>query len=220
MSEGEILVEPDEVVRPGERRCVATRESRSRDGLVRFVLSPAGEVVPDVTERMPGRGLWLTARRPVVEAAAARHLFAKAARQPAKVPPGLADEVERQLARRCVELLGLARRAGEAVIGYDQVLDRLRHDRTALLIVARDAAANQRARLEALAGGAGAIDVLGRDELGRAFGRETVTYAALAQGGLARRFRREAGRLAGFRNEDSPSAGAGAVGGEEDEGIR
>jgi predicted RNA-binding protein YlxR (DUF448 family) len=43
-----------------ERMCALTRAIAPRAELVRFVASPDGEVVPDLKECLPGRGMWLT----------------------------------------------------------------------------------------------------------------------------------------------------------------
>src|ERR1051326_55554 len=100
-----------------QRRCIVTGESKDRGQLLRFVVAPDGAIVPVVAGRLPGRGLWLTPRRDIVERALTKRIFARAARQPLVAPPGLADRVEALLARRCCDALGLARRAGLAVAG-------------------------------------------------------------------------------------------------------
>ena len=96
-----------------QRRCIASGEVRDRARLLRFVIGPDGTVVPDIDERLPGRGLWLTPRRDIVATAAAKGLFAKAARRRVVLPSDLAGEVEQLLRARCLALLGLARRAGQ-----------------------------------------------------------------------------------------------------------
>ncbi|MBX9634346.1 MAG: DUF448 domain-containing protein, partial [Magnetospirillum sp.] len=101
------------------RRCIATATVRPKGELLRFVVSPDGEVVPDLERRLPGRGIWLSARRDVVNTAVTKRLFAKAARRAVVVPQDLADRVEALLLRRCLDVLGLARRAGHAVCGFE-----------------------------------------------------------------------------------------------------
>ncbi len=103
-------------------------------------MGPDGAIVPDIEARLPGRGLWLTPRRDIVDRAVAKRLFARAARRPVATPPELADRVESLLARRCVDVLGLARRAGLAVAGFDRVGGALRRGGPALLLCALDGA--------------------------------------------------------------------------------
>ncbi len=166
---------------------------------MRFVVGPDGEVVPDVEARLPGRGLWLTARRDIVERAVVKRVFARAARQPVAAPPELADRVESLLARRCCDSLGLARRAGLAVAGFDRVAEALRHGRAALLLFALDGAAGGRDRLPAHGQGVASAGVLTSSELGAAFGRERIVHAAVGDGPLCRRLLLDLARLSGLR---------------------
>ena len=178
------------------RRCLVTGEERPRAELVRFVVSPDGAIVPDVDGRLPGRGLWTLARRDAVAAAAGGRLFARAAKRPVQVEPTLADQVEKLLLRRCIEGLGLARRAGQAVAGFERVRDALRNGKCGALVVAADASAEGRRKLD---GGLPVAATLRSEELGLAFGGEAVTYVGLAPGALAGRITADAARLAGFR---------------------
>jgi len=182
-----------------ERRCLVTGEVRPKGELLRFVVDPEGRIVPDVSARLPGRGLWLTARRDIVVRAVAKRLFARAARAPVIVDEGLADRVETLLAAQCCSLLGLARRAGQAVTGFVKVRTLAAAGGAAVLVEAADGGADARGKLEALAPGVPVIDGLTCAELSAALGREHVVHAALQPGRLARRFVEAAARLGGFR---------------------
>jgi predicted RNA-binding protein YlxR (DUF448 family) len=182
-----------------ERRCLVTGEVRPRAELLRFVVDPAGRIVPDVAARLPGRGLWLTARRDIVERAVAKRLFARAARAPVTVDEGLADRVEALLAAQCCSLLGLARRAGQAVAGFVKVKTLAASGGAAVLVEAADGGADARGKLEALVPGVPVVDRLTCAELSAALGREHVVHAALAPGRLAGSFVAAATRLGGFR---------------------
>jgi predicted RNA-binding protein YlxR (DUF448 family) len=186
-----------------ERRCVVTGQVRPKVELLRFVLAPDGAVVPDLGARLPGRGIWLCARRDVVNTAVAKRLFAKAARRAAVVPADLADRVDALLARRCLDLLGLARRAGQAVCGFEKVRAEVKARRAAVVVEARDAAEDGRGKMRALATGLPVIELFDAAELGAVFGRDAAVHVALAPGRLAGRLLEEAALLAGFR----PAAG-------------
>ena len=136
---------PDEAA--GLRRCLVTRARRPRSGLVRFVVGPDGRITPDVAEKLPGRGLWLSARKDIIALAVAKGVFARAARQTVTVPDGLAQDVATLLAARCRAYLGLARKAGEAVLGFEQVKAWLEQGRAALLFEAGDGAEGGKAKL-------------------------------------------------------------------------
>ena len=181
------------------RRCLVSREALPRERMVRFVVGPDREIVPDVAGRLPGRGLWLQSRRDIVERAAATNAFARASRRDVTVPDALADQVERLLVARCIDLIGFARRAGGALAGFEAVRRALQRGGAALLLVAADGSPRQRDRLPLARMRDRVVDVLVSAELGGAFGRDAVTYAALGPGRLAGRVGEDAARLAGFR---------------------
>ena len=187
----------------GCRRCIASGASKPRDALLRFVVGPGGALVPDLGETLPGRGLWVSAEYAALARACERGLFARAARRPVAVAPALIDEVEQQLTDRALGFLGLARRAGALVTGFDQVRRMLAEGRAAVLVEASDGARHGRARLGALAGALdGDIPVISHFDgaaLSRSVGRDNVVHAAMAPGRLADRFVRESSRLAGVR---------------------
>ena len=181
------------------RRCAVTGERKSPDLMIRFVVAPNGEVVPDIEGNLPGRGIWLSASRDVVNTAVAKRHFAKAARAKVTVDNTMADRVEALLTRRCLELLGLARRAGKALAGYDKVRGELLARRGALLLEASDGAAGGRGKVRALAPSLPLVEVFGSTELGPALGREAAVHVVVGRGRLADRLLREVSRLVGFR---------------------
>lgn len=193
----------------GRRRCVVARRTGERARMIRFVLAPDGTVVADVDERLPGRGLWLEARRAILAEAVRRNLFAKAAGAAARPPADLVERVEAGVRRRCLDLLGLARRSGLVTAGFDQVEAALRQGAAGLLLIARDAA-GQAAKLRRMAGGLPVFSGLERAELGRALGRDELVYVAVATGGLTERLERELVRLDGLAEGTRPSASGGS----------
>ena len=187
-----------------ERRCIVTSEILPEARLLRFVIAPDGSVVPDVEAKLPGRGLWVTAERTAIGKAAAKNFFAKAAKAPAKAGADLADKAEARLVERMLGLMGLARRAGELFLGFDQVEKALRGPNPPPLIVeAAEAAPDGRRKLQAAATAKGhvpfVVGALSSAELSLALGRENVVHAALKPGRIAERLIFEAARLEGFR---------------------
>ncbi len=172
---------------------------RAKAALVRFVVAPDGTLVPDVAARLPGRGLWLTARRDIVEAAMAKRLFGRAARKPVTVSADLADRVELLLRQRCADLIGLARRSGKAVAGYEKVRSALRDGDAAILLAAADGGEGGREKVRSAGPDLPLVDVLTAAELGAAFGRDHVVHAVVGPGRLAAALLVEAARLVGFR---------------------
>jgi hypothetical protein len=203
-----------------ERRCIATGESGDTERMIRFVLGPDGALVPDLAEKLPGRGAWLTAERALVEKVVAKRLFSRAFRAGVAAPPDLADRLEALLAGRLISLIALARKAGQAVCGFEKTREWLRSGRAGLLLEASDGAADGRAKLRRIAPGVPVTGLLDARELGLAFGRDFAIHAALEAGGVADRAARESNRLAGFRSPggDAPAGmeGRGAVGAASD----
>lgn len=188
------------------RRCIATGAVQPKDGMIRFVIAPDGEVVPDLEERLPGRGLWLSADRAALEKACAKNLFSKAARRAVRTPADLAERLERLLARRCLDSVGLARRAGQALAGYEKVREALKGNRVGragpppgLLLEAADGSPDQRGKLRALAPQLPIMDLFESAELAAALGRDHAVHAVVAQGRLADGLTRDAARLKGIK---------------------
>jgi predicted RNA-binding protein YlxR (DUF448 family) len=182
-----------------QRRCIVSGEVRPREELLRFAVDAEGQLTPDITGRLPGRGIWLSPDRDSVKRARARKLFERAARQALQIDDDLDDRIEMLLAARCVELIGLARRGGQALAGFEKVRAMLRQGRGTVLLAARDGAEDGREKLRAAAPELPVVDCLEADELGRAFGRERTVHAALSHGALAAKLQVEARKLKGFR---------------------
>ncbi|MEM9031693.1 MAG: RNA-binding protein [Pseudomonadota bacterium] len=189
-----------------ERRCISTGETRAKAALIRFVVGPDGAVVPDLAAKLPGRGIWVSANRGALEKAVDKGLFARSAKAPVVVPDNLVDTIESGLARRLMDLLSMARKAGDAVAGYEKVKGWLDTGEATVLIQASDGSERGKSRLRAPSGMATFIGVLTSSELGLAFGREHVIHAALAAGGLAEKIGEDARRLSGVREKGGGNA--------------
>jgi predicted RNA-binding protein YlxR (DUF448 family) len=192
-------------VEDGVRSCALTRLRRPKDELIRFVVGPDGMVVPDLKEKLPGRGVWLTAAHDTIAKAAKRNVFARALKTEAKVPEDLTGQVDRLLAGAALSALGLANKAGEAVFGHTNVEEALDKGRVLALVHAKEAAEDGCRKLDGKAKGSRegspipAIRAFGTDELSLASGRTNVIHAALIQGGAARNFLTAAARVERYR---------------------
>lgn len=181
-----------------ERRCIVTGETAPKAGLIRFVIGPDNMVYPDVLEKLPGRGMWVTASRDALDKAG-KGQFSKSAKQAVNVPDGLTDEVERQLARRVVDLIALARKAGSAVCGFEKVKGWVSGgERVRALLQASDGSERGKTKLWTPEG-ARYFGCLTAQELGLAFGRGEVVHGALASGRLSDRVVEEAIKLKSLR---------------------
>lgn len=186
-----------------ERLCAVTRQKLPKGELLRFVLSPDGVVTPDIAERLPGRGVWVKAERDLVALAVKKGAFARGFKSQVSAPEDLAGFVEQLLAKRCIELLGLARKAGQAVVGFDQVREALREARPAFLLEASDGAEDGRLKVyflaKALYSGVKVAGAFSAAELGMAFGRDHVIHGLVRRGAIAENWETAYRRLIGFR---------------------
>ncbi len=200
--------EEEALASPTLRRCIVTRQALEKPAMIRFVLDPEGRVVPDLKEKLPGRGLWVTADRESLAQAAAKNAFAKAARQSAKVPADLVERVAELAKREVAELIGLARKSGQLRAGFEKVQIALQAGRVRVLIAASDGAEDGRGKLARLA--ASVTSVLGRSgveivapltaaELAQALGRDHAVHAAIAESGIAERIIIACRRLRGLQ---------------------
>lgn len=224
MSEGQ--PQSETVLRPAksapERRCLVTGEVRPRSDLMRFVVGPADLVVPDLDKRLPGRGLWLIARRDIVATACEKRAFAHGARrsvEPMTGPKGESLEafVEAELVRRTLNALTMARKSGEYVSGFEKVRGALvglaglgaRHKeaRRVALLCASDAGADGRQKVVQLAAyvnDVARIDIFDAATLGQVSGRERSVHALVLPGGAVRHVCDAANMLMTYRGECAP----------------
>ena len=187
---------------PGPMRtCIATGVEGAPEQMIRFVVGPEGDIVPDLARRLPGRGMWVRAERAALERAVEKKLFAKAARAPVKATAELVDRVEHLLLERTLADLGRARRAGRAVAGYVKVEQMIGRHQVGLLVVADEANGDglQKLRATGLP-----LERLGDAvALGGIFGREQAVYVAIARddagGAFIERISVGAARWRGFR---------------------
>ena len=187
------------------RKCIATGELLPKARLIRFVVGPDQTIVPDINGKLPGRGIWVSADRAALDKVVTKKLFARAAKQPVEVPAGLTEQVEALLVKRLIELVGLARKSGQAIAGFEKVKDWLGKEDVKVLLQSSDGSERGKTKLWTPEG-ARYVGWLTRDELGQAFGRESVVHAAIGAGGLAPRVVEEAARLKALRVSEGGTA--------------
>ena len=185
-----------------ERRDLVTHQAMDESRLIRFVVGPDGAVVPDLGRKLPGRGMWVEASRASVDAAVKKNLFSRSAKAPLKPAADLSETVETLLIRRCLDQLGLARREGVLISGFEKSAAAIRSSKAAWLIEAADGASDGRGKLVALARHQTTriCGAFAADDLSLALGLENAIHAVLLHGGRADRWTLEVGRLAGFRS--------------------
>ena len=198
-----------------DRRDLVTHQVMDESRLIRFVAAPDGSVAPDLARKLPGRGLWVAADRASIQAAVKKNLFSRAAKAPLKPAADLADTVDSLLAKRCLDQLGLARREGVLISGFEKSLAKIRAGKAAWIVEASDGSADGRGKLLALAGHMSpppkVCGTFSADDLSLALGLENAIHAVLLTGGRADRWTIEVERLAGFRSLIPTEWGVGAA---------
>jgi uncharacterized protein len=208
------------------RMCAVTRQVRPIDELIRFVVSPQGEVMADLKRKLPGRGLWVAASRQVVAEAVRRHQFGKGFKREVRVAPTLAADTETLLVRSAIEALAIAAKAGQVVAGFSKVEGALapRQARTAIhaVIHASDGAADGIRKLDAIirqnarqntengdeSHPLPVVTALTSEQLDLALGRSNVIHAALLAGPASKTFLSRSHVLVRYRMaDDDRSAG-------------
>jgi predicted RNA-binding protein YlxR (DUF448 family) len=194
------------------RTCAVSREVRPIDELIRFVVGPAGEVVPDLKRKLPGRGLWISASRRTVAEAVRRHQFSRGFKRDVRVAQTLPADTEALLVRSATEALGVAAKAGQAVSGFAKVESALAQQEIAALIHASDGAADGIRKLDAILRQRGEkhgespeipiVNVLTSAELDLALGRSNVIHAALLAGPASKTFLSRCQMLVRYRMAD------------------
>lgn len=200
----------------GERRCALTRATVEPEALIRFVADPNGDVVPDLTRRLPGRGVWVSGSKAAVCEAAKTNVFARSLKRSVRVDPTLAERVDALIEKRVVEALALANKAGLVVVGFQQVEALIESGGARVLVQAHDASAGGRdklvrkftASMRAKGREPAIVTRLSTEQLSLAMGRSNVVHAALIHGGAAERFLSEAERLDRYRAGAATSAEA------------
>ena len=196
------------------RMCAVTREVRPIDELIRFVVSPAGEVIPDLKRKLPGRGLWISASRQAVAEAVRRHQFSRGFKRDVRVAPTLVVDTESLLVRGMIEALAMAAKAGQVISGFSKVEGALGQARgsIAALIHASDGAVDGIRKLDAVARqNTGnnpvlrefpVVTALTSEQLDLALGRSNVIHAALLAGPASKTFLSRSHILVRYRMAD------------------
>jgi uncharacterized protein len=210
-----------------ERTCIVSRTVHPAAELIRFVVGPEGQVVPDLKHRLPGRGVWITARADQVKEAVRRRLFARAFKAEVRAPESLAQDIEQALRLDLRQALSLANKAGAVICGFSKVEAAILEKPLAALVHATEAAEDGRRKLASqlrkrLGDAISAFPVihdLSNDELDLALGRSHVIHAALVAGAGSDGFLMRWHRYRSYRGAEADQAGLGTETGDPNELI-
>ncbi len=190
----------------GERRCFMTGLPLAKEKMIRFVVGPDRLVYPDITGKLDGRGVWLTASRDLLQQAIDKKMFSKAFRSDVKPVPDIVAMVQTLLEKHCLHLLGLANKGGFVVSGFEKVKEAAHKEKLDVLIEASDGASDGREKMERLLPDAFWVNEWPSDALSEALGRDFCVHVAMKSGKMAQNFKNEVLRYRSFneiKKEDS-----------------
>jgi predicted RNA-binding protein YlxR (DUF448 family) len=199
------------------RTCALSRELKPVAELIRFVVGPAGETVPDIKRKLPGRGIWITSTKQAIEQAIKRNVFSRGFKRDVKVARDLTAQTERLLESAALDALAMAGKAGVVVGGFSKVEAAIGRDNLRALIHASDCAPDGKRKLDTAlhrsedekAREFPVIGAFSGTQLDLALNRSNVVHAALLAGPGAETFLARVLRLERFRNSpDEVSAPA------------
>jgi uncharacterized protein len=216
-------------VDPGsERTCIVTRTKAEPDSMIRFVLSPDAEVVADLRHKLPGRGVWVSARADAVAAAVKRKAFPRAFKAEVKVSAALPAEIEALMSDNCLQALSLAKKAGQVVTGSFKVEVAIKTGGVIGLIHASDGSADGCRKLSQVLhrldeAPKPEIKLFTSLQLSLALGGTNVIHAALNGGAASEAFLSHCRRLEQYRStpaeRPTPISDAGALEAADDGAI-
>ncbi|VAV86841.1 COG2740: Predicted nucleic-acid-binding protein implicated in transcription termination / Ribosomal protein L7Ae family protein YlxQ [hydrothermal vent metagenome] len=185
-----------------ERTCIVSGKVLPQTELIRFVAGPDDQLFVDIRAKAPGRGVWVSATQDSLQQAIKRKGFARGLKTNVQVPPDLIDQVQAQLSEHCLGLMGMARKSGQLVNGFEKVRSAIRSEKPGWLIEAKDGAADGRHKVLALCKGmweevplVGCFDATA---LGSALGNDAAGHVLMRTGAIATQLGLQLHRLSGF----------------------
>ncbi len=191
-----------------ERLCVVTRQVKPIEELIRFVQNPAGDVVPDPKGELPGRGVWVTAIRSIIEKGIKDQVFARGFKTKVSVNSSLLDQIDKLLESLAISYLGLTRKAGLVVAGFTKVVIAIREGTVCGIIHASDASEEGLKKIfnsifsqSGKNAGITIIRLFTSNQLAPIFGDKNVVNVALLNGPMSHGLISRVKKLAQFREE-------------------
>lgn len=190
-----------------ERTCIVTRTKASPDSMIRFVLGPGAILVPDIRRKLPGRGVYVTARADRIAEAVKGRVFARSFKTKVEAPEALAVDIEALLTQDCLQALSIANKAGEVVVGFGKVEEAITRGQIVGLVHASDCGVDGKRKLQQAINrrcgdenAAPRVELFRSGQLDLALGRSNVIHAALMNGRASEGFLARCRKLALYRS--------------------
>jgi len=189
-----------------QRSCLACREVKDKKSLLRFVLAPDNTVVPDLQQKLPGRGVYTCMKGSCLTRAAQKKQFSRGFK--GEVIGAEADVLVRQvtdkLEERIASYLSLANKGGKIASGSDQVMDKLKKGGVGILFVATDISADIGEKFRGIAKLKGVVcmALFTKERLGELIGKELRSVLAVLDSGFIASIRQEMEKYRNFFEEE------------------
>lgn len=183
-----------------ERKCIVCGEVTEKDELLRFTVTPDGQVIPDFKKKLPGRGVWVKCSKTALQTAVDKNLFSKAFKKAVKADAFLVQTVEELLRKRGLDAVSLARKAGVLITGFEKVCEAVKKGKVAFVLEAKDAGADGHNRIMLLAKDLEVFRTYEIEELDKALNKVNTVHAAFLKGEMAKAIRNEFSRFENFLN--------------------
>lgn len=183
-----------------DRKCIVTGEVKPKEALLRFTISPDNTVVPDFKKKLPGKGIYVSNSKKALETAVSKNLFSKAMKKNVKAGAELIQTVENILRKKGLESISLAKKAGILVTGFEKVSEKIKREKIAFLLEAKDAGADGRKKMAALAKNMEVFALYDVEELDKALDRVNTVHAAFVKGEMSKMVYNEFHRFQTFLN--------------------
>lgn len=180
------------------RKCIVSGKILEKEKLLRFCVTPDGNVIPDFKKRLPGKGIYVSNSKTVLQKAVEANVFAKVLKKKVRPAVGLADMTENLLRHNALGAVSLSRKAGSLVCGLDKVLEAVKQDRTAFVLEAKDAGNDGHQRIMLVSKDMDVFQLFETEELDKALNKENTVHAAFLKSEMAEMARRELRKLADF----------------------
>ena len=180
------------------RKCIVSGEILPKEALLRFCITPDNEVVPDFKKRLPGKGIYVSNAKTLLDKAISANIFSKAAKKKVHPMADLSAVVEKLLRHNALQAVSLARKAGVVVFGLDKVLDVIKREKAAFVLEAKGAGADGHQRVLLVAKNMEIFQVLETEELDQALNKENTVHAAILKSEMAQMVNVELRKLADF----------------------
>lgn len=183
-----------------DRKCIVCGEVKAKEDLLRFTVSPDNVVVPDFKKKLPEKGIYVSNSKIALQTAVAKSLFSKVMRKNVKANAELIQTVENILRKKGLESISLAKKAGALVTGFEKVSEKIKRDKVAFLLEAKDAGADGKKKMASLAKDLEVFVLYDVEELDKALDKVNTVHAAFVKGEMSKMVHNELHRFQTFLN--------------------